>query len=114
MSTIRRDEKIIAGLTHLSVFLSTIGLAAALSFYFLKRDDSSFIAHHAKQAASWQFSALILKKIIAYIFQATMMPSLYYINQGITYSFIAVALIGAYKAWNGQKYSYPVVGKISE
>ncbi|ACB85163.1 DUF4870 domain-containing protein [Natranaerobius thermophilus] len=61
---IQNENNLIAGLIHLTIFLNIIGLFIASIIFVFKKEDSHFIAHHAKQAIGYQVIILLIGAIM--------------------------------------------------
>lgn len=93
---ITNDDKLFALFSHLSVFFLVIILP--LIIFILKKDQSRFIAHHAKQALIFQAIVIVI---------SIMTCGLGYII-GVIFGIIA-----AIKAYDGEWYTYPLLGSIT-
>jgi uncharacterized Tic20 family protein len=58
-----QDEKTMAMLAHLLTFVSTI--LAPLIIYLVKKDESQFVATHAKESLNFQITLVIVCIILA-------------------------------------------------
>ncbi len=56
------DEKTIAILSHLLTLVA--GFVAPLIIYLIKKDESSFVAYHAKESLNFQITVLIVIMVL--------------------------------------------------
>jgi uncharacterized Tic20 family protein len=106
------DEKTMALLSH-ALTLGT-SFVAPLILYFVKKDESSFIAAHAKESLNFIitlfivfFAALFIELVIGLIFS----PLAFILSFGIRIAFLLgiILIINAtIKASQGKLYRYPV------
>ncbi|MFH5186490.1 DUF4870 domain-containing protein [Paenibacillus sp. TAB 01] len=97
------DEKSLALLSHLLCLI--VGLFAPLLIWLLKKDESQFIAEHAKESLNFQISVMI------YSIVATILC--FVVIGFILFPFLAVfalvvIIIAAVKASKGESYRYPL------
>ena len=89
-----QDEKMWAAIAHASnSFLFLLGPAVV---YFMKKDESQFVAYHALQSLYGAIAGAIVTTITC--------------GFG-SLAYLAFALFGAWKAWQGEWYEFPVIGK---
>ena len=97
------EDKTIAMLAHLITFVSSF--IGPLIIYLVKKDESAFVAAHAKEVLNFHLSVLIYAVIafisIIILIGAFLLPAL-----GI-FVFI-VTIIGAIRAYEGGMYRYPL------
>jgi uncharacterized protein len=98
------NDKVLAILCHVSIFLG-VGFVLPLIIYFIKRNDSPYVAAHAREVLNFHISL--------FIYSVCTIP-LIFLLIGIPI-FIALALmsgicaiIGAIKASDGGFYFYPL------
>jgi len=96
------DEKTLALLSHVLTFIAP--LLAPLIIYLVKKDESPFVAAHAKESLNFQLTLMLLY-IISFILIFVIVGfffliALYFINL----IFIIVATI---KAAEGKSYKHP-------
>jgi hypothetical protein len=96
------DEKTMALLSH--ILTVVFWLIAPLVIYLVKKDESTFVAEHAKESLNFQLTLMLLY-IISFILIFVIVGfffliALYFINL----IFIIVATI---KAAEGKSYKYP-------
>lgn len=96
MEPVSSDDKQMAMLAHLSnIFFWTFG---PLVLYFVKKDQSKFVAFHALQALYVSLAGMIIGTVTC----------------GIGFFPIMVFnVIAAMKANEGQLYEYPIVGEMA-
>lgn len=96
------DEKNIAMLAHLLTFFSSV--IGPLIIYLIKKDDSPFIAAHAKAALNFQLS-LIIYSIVGWILIFLLIGLLLLPLLGIFA--VVFTIIAAIAAHDGKLYKYP-------
>lgn len=120
------EEKILAVISHLGLFLNPIGIILALAIYLLKKEQSRFIAQHARQAVGFQVVVAIVGVIAGLSGFGLILGGLFYgPGPGIAGAFgIAIifwftiilvalcAVVGAYRALIGKDFQYPLVGDL--
>ena len=93
------DEKTMAILSHALVIV--VGFIAPLIIYLIKKDESSFIAHHARESLNFQITVFI----IGFALAITIIDLfLIWILAIIDVVFVIIATI---KASEGKLYKYP-------
>lgn len=114
---ITADEKNMAMLAHVlslagSVMFATVGgIAAALIVYFMKKEDSKFVAYHALQALYFQIGLLIASVIVALLCLVCIGFALLPVLLIAAFLFPIMAAMAANK---GEWYSYPLTGGFVE
>lgn len=93
------DEKTLAILSHVLTFVA--GFIAPLIIYLIKKDESSFVASHAKEALNFQITILI---IIIGLFITIVGILLIWVIGILALVFVIMA---ALKAAEGKLYRYP-------
>jgi len=119
----KSDEKIFAAIAHIAIFFDLVGLIIAVIIYALKGKESPFINYSSKQAVGWQIFALIIHRMVIFFTIGSFIGGMrmgihplqgffgmFTINGLISLIFIVVAIFGAIKALNGEKYQYPLIG----
>lgn len=97
------DDKVMALLCHvLAIFTSFIG---PLIIWLIKKDQSSFIDHHGKEALNFQITVLIAY-IVSYVLVfvavgCVLLPAIGVAN-------LVFCILAALAANNGQLYRYPL------
>ena len=100
------------------------GMLAGLAVYFLKKNDSAFVAEHAREAFNFNLTmfllgcALVLAGVV--LVGATVLTlgigAILTLPAGLVLAVLAVAVavmwfvcsfIATVKAWNGESYRYP-------
>jgi uncharacterized Tic20 family protein len=106
------DEKTMALLSH-ALTLGT-GFIAPLILYFVKKDESSFIAAHAKESLNFHITLFILVFVAFFIETVSTLiffPFAFILLFGIIIMSILsliLIIIAAIKASEGKLYRYPV------
>ncbi len=123
------DEKLFAGLVHLTIFLNGWGIFIALIVYLLQKGRSSFVARHSMQSFIYQVTLLVLAVIFRMmgIGRTYLLDFLDYVVFGQSFDFLEglATLIGivllvffviipvwaSIRGFQGRPYRYPLVGK---
>lgn len=124
---LKSEDKVFAALAHLAILANWIGLLAVIALFFWQKDRSRFVAHHAKQAAGWQAAALVGSLVLSTLLVGTAGLSalggagmLAGLTGGMGIAvvlglvFLAFAIIAAVKAFQGQEYTLPLIGRLVE
>lgn len=93
------DEKTMAILAHVLTIVAAF--LAPLTIYLIKKDESAYVAHHAKEALNFQITVLIVVILLCISIIGILLLWLV----GIA-SFILV-IVAAVKASEGVYYRYP-------
>ncbi|MEO6221058.1 MAG: DUF4870 domain-containing protein [Ginsengibacter sp.] len=93
------DEKTMAILSHVLTFV--IGFIAPLIIYLIKKDESAFVRHHAKESLNFQITIFII--IIALVITLIGILLIWIVGI-IAVVFVILATI---KASEGKLYKYP-------
>jgi len=123
-----QEHRLIAACAHLS-FLSGFWFVAPLAIYAWKRRESRFVAFHAMQAAVLHLFFFVGYMMIFVMFMGTMFAAMgagggpgvfpfvmFVPMMGMMMSFFVlfgVHAYAAYRAWEGNSWSIPVVGRIA-
>ena len=101
------------------------GIVGAGIIYLIKRDDSSFVAEHAREAINFNLSMLlysvaavamgvllagatVLTLGLGLIVTAPAGLLLLVAAAGIAVMWLVCSLVAGFKAWNGEHYRYPL------
>jgi len=93
------DEKTLAILTHVLTFAFPI--LAPLIIYLVKKDESSFVAYHAKESLNFQISLMII--CILLLISIIGILLLWFV--GILA--LVLVIVAAVRAADGRLYRYP-------
>jgi uncharacterized Tic20 family protein len=93
---ISSDDRMWAMMAHLAMFVFAI--FGPLIIYLVKKDESQFIAEHAKEALNFQIAVMIISLVSICTFVGPFLVAV----AGIVYSILA-----ALEANKGQTYRYP-------
>jgi len=93
------DEKTLALLSHVLTFVFPI--LAPLIIYLLKKDESSFVAYHAKESLNFQISLFI----ICFVLFITIVGILLLWVVGILA--LVLVIVATIRASEGKLYRYP-------
>jgi len=97
------DEKSLALLSHLLCLI--VGVFAPLLIWLLKKDESQFIAEHAKESLNFQISVMIYS-IVATILCFVVIGFILFPLLAVFA--LVVIIIAAVKASKGESYRYPL------
>lgn len=95
------EERTMAILSHVLCLLFVVGLIAPLIIYIIKKDDSSYIAAHAKESLNFQITIMI----IAIIMIITVIGIFLLWVLGIISTILVI--IATIKASDNKLYRYP-------
>ena len=98
---VSRNERLWALLAHLGGLATT--LPVPLIVYVVKKDESEFVAHQAREAINFQLSVLMVGLVCAAIVCA--LPVL--VSIVVLFDFL-FCLVGAIRAYDGKRYRYPL------
>ncbi|HEX5155390.1 MAG TPA: DUF4870 domain-containing protein [Parafilimonas sp.] len=93
------DEKTLALLAHVLTFVCPI--LAPLIIYLVKKDESSFVAYHAKESLNFQITLLI----ICFVLFITIIGILLLWLVGI--AALVLVIVATIRAADGRLYRYP-------
>ncbi|QCO67449.1 DUF4870 domain-containing protein [Luteimonas yindakuii] len=108
-----------------SWLVGVAGVVGAGAIWLLKRDDSPFIARHAREAVNFNLSMLIYAAVACGIAAALVgltvltlglgviltLPAglaLLMVIAAIALMWLVCSIIAAVRAWNGEEYRYPL------
>lgn len=123
-----------AAMAHLSAIVLALltswmagvaGVAAALTVWLLKKDDSPFIAEHAREALNFNLSMLLYAcgagALAVALVGATVLTlgigivltlpagiALAFACAAIAILWLVCSIVATVKAWNGEAYRYPL------
>ncbi len=101
-TNVTSDERTIAVITHiLGIFFSFI---PALIIYLLKKDDSTYIAEHAKEALNFQISVAIYATVSVFLILLIIGIFLLVV---VSVGALILAIIATVKANEDVLYRYP-------
>ena len=93
------DDKTMATLSHVLTLVA--GFIAPLIIYLIKKDQSAFVAHHARESLNFQITIFI---IVVALFITIVGILLVWVVAIISLVFVIMATI---KASEGKLYKYP-------
>jgi uncharacterized protein len=132
---ISKDEKLMALLSHLSIFIPNMGILAPIVIWVINKEKSSFIRFNALQAIFFQliFLAIMMFFIfIGVIFMLISIPwtnlnsnaapgPLFFLSMVFMFMYFPLwiifgifAVIASVKSYNGNIFKYAIIGKIIE
>ena len=97
------DEKTLAILAHILTFISSF--IAPLIIYLVKKDNSAYVAEHAKESLNFQITMFILY-IISVVLMLLLIGFLLILLLSIAN--IILVLIATIKASENKMYRYPI------
>ncbi|MGN6511983.1 MAG: DUF4870 domain-containing protein [Lysobacteraceae bacterium] len=123
-----------AAMAHLSAILLALltswmagvaGVVAALAVWLLKKDDSPFIAAHAREALNFNLSMLLYACAAGALAVALVGATLFTLGiglvltlpagillalacAGIALTWLVCSVVATIKAWHGEDYRYPL------
>jgi uncharacterized Tic20 family protein len=129
-TTPSQEDRGLAAAAHLSFFVG-FWLAAPIAIYAIKRKESRFVAHQAAQAALVQIlfgGGSFVAAIVFFI--AGVAAGIIGDKHGVVAALIAIVpmlaisvgglavvvvhLVAAYRAWQGQRWSIPIAGRLAD
>lgn len=93
------DEKTLALISHVVTFVSSF--IAPLIIYLVKKDESSFVAAHAKESLNFQITMFLL--IIVLIITLIGILLLWLVGLYV----LALVIVASIRASEGKLYKYP-------
>lgn len=99
-----QNDRTVGAIAHLSSLVGA-GLIVPIVIYFLKRDESEFATHHAREAINFHLSvmlAAILSIPLMIVFGLGVLTLLVTVIGAVIYSIIA-----GVRALDGEWYEYP-------
>lgn len=97
------DQKNMTLLCHLGGII--LGFIPSLLIYLLKGEDAT-LREHAKQALNFQLAVLVAVVVVSIV--AGFLPFLGFVNLLIWLANVALCIMAALKANEGQVYEYPI------
>lgn len=98
-NTLSQDDRVVAAVAHGLTFVEG-GLLGPLLVYLLKREDNEFVAFHALQSLYFGLAFLVLS-LVTCGFGAII----------LVWPYIIFEAIAALKAYEGEWYELPLVGR---
>lgn len=99
-------EKIWAMATHFGMAITGFTGIGALVIYFVFKDKSRFIAHHAFHAMWFFFCMWVLALLFSILHLGFLMMPLAIVT-------LALSFMGSFNAMSGKYYEYPLTSKIA-
>jgi hypothetical protein len=97
------DEKTLAILSHILTIISSF--IAPLIIYLLKKDDSPYVAEHAKESLNFQITMFILY-IISFLLIIVLVGLLFI--WALSIANLILVIIATIKASENKMYRYPI------
>jgi uncharacterized Tic20 family protein len=114
-------DKLLAIIAHLGYFSGVGFLIAPAIIWFLKKDSSPFVAHHAKQAMVWQGANLVFGTLFCLggfvlTFVTAGLGALLFVPACFLLGLLLFipSILASIKVFGDQEYSYPVTGAYAE
>ena len=108
-SGISPDERTWGTMAHVSsiiaMFVGGLAVLGPLLVWLLKKNESAYIAHHAREALNFQITMFIAAAISAVLICAGGLGLLLLVVVGVAN--LVLSIIGALKANEGQRWTYP-------
>lgn len=98
-----QEDRLVAMLAHLITFMSSF--IGPLVIYLVKKDESPFVADHAKEVLNFHISVLIYA-IVSFFSMLILIGFLLLPALGVFV--LVVTIIGAIRAYDGKFYRYPL------
>jgi uncharacterized Tic20 family protein len=117
----------LAGLAHLGILFSLVGVLLAIVIYVSQTDRTSFTARHAKQAFVYQIAVSILGFAASFLLALLsvgsivtgMMPMAFMMGPALLIVFAGIGMViygiyAAIAAFSGREFRYAVIGDWAE
>ncbi len=132
-TTISKEEKLMALLSHLSIFIPNIGILAPLIIWITNKEKSNFVRFNALQAIFFQLIFFILMMLFMFAGIILMLIAIPWFDMnsnaepGITFFlsmvfmfmyfplwtiFSIYAVIASVKSYKGRIFGYAIIGRI--
>lgn len=111
---------LVAGAT----WFNLLAASASAVLYFRHKGRSRFVVRHLKQAAGWQVGLLLVSLVVSLTLPSVaeaalkqwggpvgMLWLLQFVGTGTSLATVGVGMRAMDKAWRGEPYVYPVVGR---
>lgn len=93
------DEKTLALVAHLITFLSAF--IGPLIIYLIKKDESKFVSHHAKESLNFQITMVIISVVLAITIVGL------FLLWAVALVDVVFVIIATVRASEGKYYKYP-------
>lgn len=110
-----KDSNLLAALSYL---VNLVVLPWSFAIYFMKKEDA-FVRFHAFQAGILWVAALVVAIVLAIVatIVGIILPPLACVigllQMVVSLAFLAALLYGAWKAFEGERYELPYIGKFT-
>jgi uncharacterized Tic20 family protein len=101
-NTTPQEDRVVALLTHLGGIF--FGFIPSLIVWLIKKDDSPFVATHAKEALNFQITMLIAFAV-AYILVLVLIGI--FLIWVLAVANLVLCIVAGVKAYSGESYRYP-------
>ena len=132
---ISKEEKIMALLSHLSIFIPNVGILAPVIIWITNKEKSDFVRFHALQAIFFQLIFFILMMLFMFAGVILMLASipwfdlssnaepgtLFFLSMVFMFMFFPLwiifgiyAAVASAKSYKGKMFKYAIIGRIIE
>jgi uncharacterized protein len=105
---VTQDERTWGMIAHLSAFIGLVfplgNIIAPLVIWLVKRDQSTFIAEHAREALNFNIT-VGLAAVVCWILMLVLIGAVLFV--GLAIFWLVMTIIAAIKANEGSTYRYP-------
>jgi uncharacterized protein len=98
------DERLMGILSHILAIVPGIGIFGPLIIYLIKKDESPFVAHHARESLNFQIT-IILAYIAAILTMILLIGFFLFWLVGIVNTILVI--VASIRANDGHLYRYP-------
>ena len=130
-----KEEKIMALLSHLSIFIPNVGILAPIIIWVINKEKSNFVRFNALQAIFFQLIFLIIMMLFIFIGVILMLVSipwfdlssnappgpLFFLSMVFMFMYFPLwiifgiyAVVASIKSFKGSIFKYAIVGRIIE
>ena len=132
---ISKEERIMALLSHISIFIPNIGILAPIIIWVTNKEKSDFTRFHALQAIFFQLIFFILMMLFMFVGVILMLASIpwfdlspnaepgiaFFLSMVFMFMFFPLwiifgiyAAVASVKSYRGKMFKYAIIGKIIE
>ncbi len=119
------EDKLLAGVAHLGILFSGIGIIIPLAIYLIQQGRSSFVVRHARQALGYQVVVLLLSFLLGIVFAGGIVGGMAYrrfaLGAGpfgiyglINLAFLLYGIAGGIQGFLGREFKYIWIGDFIE
>jgi len=105
-----QEDRTLAAIAHAAGVLSStmLPVLVPLIIFFLKKDESEFVAAQAKEALNFQFTIILLTLTCFFLVFFLVGIFLVFLLPIVGLLAVVFSIIGAIKTYEGKRYRYPV------